>query len=257
VDRVLELAKKLEYCGDPEAERTVKSLGPLYQENVIEINGKKVDITRNKEISKLFMSLEYEESDSAKIEKMLTQWEKEEPDNADMMKCRAIFHNTLAKLELKKVREAQDQNALEELENLGLGKVTVRKWEPGDEGLTGDVNFQKALDWEKKCLKANPDRKDMYLLLFETALNLRDETAIYEAALAAAKRGSETQGQQWLKEFNLPIQDNTFTEERLFEGAMQGLYKLGSMDYAKKVLSVLHNYFKESDFLTKWDEMLK
>ena len=41
VDRVLELAKKLEYCGDPEAERTVKSLGPLYQENVIEINGKK------------------------------------------------------------------------------------------------------------------------------------------------------------------------------------------------------------------------
>ena len=97
----------------------------------------------------------------------------------------------------------------------------------------------------------------MYLLLFETALNLRDETAIYEAALAAAKRGSETQGQQWLKEFNLPIQDNTFTEERLFEGAMQGLYQLGSMDYAKKILSVLHNYFKESDFLTKWDEMLK
>jgi hypothetical protein len=203
------------------------------------------------------MSLEYEESDSAKIEKMLTQWEKEEPDNADMMKCRAIFHNTLAKLELQKVREAQDQDALTELENLGLGKVTVRKWEPGDEGLTGDANFQKALDWEKKCLKANPDRKDMYLLLFETALNLRDETSIYEAALAAAERGSEIKGQQWLKEFNLPIQENTFTDERLFEGAMQGLYQLGSWDYAKKVLSVLHNYFKESDFLTKWDEMLK
>ncbi len=257
VDRVLELAKKLEFCGDPEAEQTVKSLGPLYSEKVIEVNGKKVDTSRYKEISMLSMSMEYEENDSAKIEKKLAQWEKEEPDNADMMKCRAIFHNALAKLELQKVREAQDQNALTELEDIGLGKVTVRKWEPGDEGLTGDANFQKALDWEKKCLKANPDRKDMYLLLFETALNLRDETSIYEAALAAAERGSETKGQQWLKEFNLPIQDNTFTDERLFEGAMQGLYQLGSMDYAKKILSVLHNYFKESDFLTKWDEMLK
>ena len=155
-----------------------------------------------------------------------------------------------------KVKESQDQETINKLESMGLGKVTVRKFKAGDEALTGDVNFKKAINWAKKCLENNPDRIDIYILLLETAKEFRDEATIYDISLVELER-TKIKNHKWLMAFNAPIPDAAPSDDQIFTAPLETLSEMGSTDLAKNLLKKLHKYFPGSKILKQWDELLK
>lgn len=251
--RALYLASKLHNCGNKSMEDLAKEIEQKYSD-VIYIDGRKVDRSRNNRFNELIQDIS--NIDTLEIEKLLTEWEKAEPNDADMQKCRIIYHTQLGKAELIKVKDSQDQETINKLESMGLGKVTVREFKAGDEALTGDVNFKKAINWAKKCLENNPDRIDIYTLLLETAKEFRDEATIYDISLVELER-TKIKNHKWLMAFNAPIPDFAPSDDQIFTAPLEKLSEMGSTDLAKSLLKKLHKYFPDSKILKQWDEILK
>lgn len=250
--RALYLASKLHNCGNKRMEDLAKEIEQKYSD-IIYIDGRKVDRSRYNHFNELIQDIYI---DTLEIEKILTEWEKAEPNDADMQKCRIIYHTQLGKAELIKVKESQDQETINKLESMGLGKVTVRNFKAGDEALTGDVNFKKAINWAKKCLENNPDRIDIYILLLETAKEFRDEATIYDISLVELER-TKIKNHKWLMAFNAPIPDAAPSDDQIFTAPLETLSEMGSTDLAKNLLKKLHKYFPGSKILKQWDELLK
>ena len=251
--RALYLASKLHNCGNKSMEDLAKEIEQKYSD-VIYIDGRKVDRSRYNRFNELIQDIS--NLDTLEIEKLLTEWEKAEPNDADMQKCRIIYHTQLGKAELIKVKESQDQETINKLESMGLGKVTIREFKAGDEALTGDVNFKKAINWAKKCIENNPDRIDIYILLLETAKEFRDEATIYDISLVELER-TKIKNHKWLMAFNAPIPDFAPSDDQIFIAPLEKLSEMGSTDLAKSLLKTLHKYFPDSKILKRWDEILK
>lgn len=244
-DRINELAHQLLHCGHPEIEDQIFAMGYPYID-------KKTDKKNSDKYIQLFERLSEMQPDKEVrnfVENQFTTWEKENPNDIELLKLRAIYNIKYGEA-VKGLTENENDNYLEVVD---IEEQLAAKPKEDDKPNPNDC-YLEAEKYAKQCQAANPDRKDIYTLLFKIGLSLKDGKKIHETALSAIDHIKT--GNPWLQEFDIPA-DSNFSDLNLFEYAMNCLYDIESTDLAKQLLTQLHTILPPSDFFSKWDKALK
>lgn len=193
--------------------------------DTVEVNGKKVNRSRMQKFTEMLKS----HSDSLSLANYLNEWEKDEPENPEIMVGWIVMYTQLG------VYEIEGNDAAKQAQKMlgNLGTVTVRTYQNGAQ--MSDTLFIHATEWSEKAIAQHPDRLDLYIYQAQAYRYLYNDEQIYETAVAALRQ-SKVPGNVWKKMYAAPVDvPNDQLMDDYISDRLEELFSIGSFGYVEKL----------------------